>query len=256
MSILSRGKSMFRKMLVVAIAAVAMAGTGSAADLDNSSHSWTGIYGGVVGSAGMFSHNFVEMDDDFVVSTDGPSDLLGYGAGGTIGFNYQIGSAVLGIEGDWTYVKADEDYIGQDLNSGGPGGDRYTVEWSSYSTVRGRLGYAFDNVLIYGTGGIALADIESNLLDGIFEGGNHACGVQGSRCFDENRMGLAFGIGGEVAVTESISVKGEYLGMIFEDQSKDQEFSPNGNDAGPDNGVASQADAHVVRIGLNYNFMN
>ena len=63
-----------------------------------------------------------------------------------------------GIEADieWTNIEGDE--------SGGPGDFGADVNWQG--SIRGRLGYAFNRALIYGTGGFALADIDTEVTGG------------------------------------------------------------------------------------------
>ena len=82
----------------------------------------------------------------------GPSGILG---GGHAGYNWQFGQVVLGIEGDAE---------GADVSSNGTGHfgvTPYTFHSSMDfdASVRGKLGYAFDRVLLYGTGGVAFGDV-------------------------------------------------------------------------------------------------
>jgi len=68
--------------------------------------------------------------------------------GGTAGFNYQIGSWVLGVEGDGDWANLN----GTTFNAScAPVG--CTTQSSWLATVRGRAGYAWDRLLVYGTGG-------------------------------------------------------------------------------------------------------
>jgi outer membrane immunogenic protein len=87
----------------------------------------------------------------------------GFTGGGQIGYNYQIGSFVVGVEADiqWADTQDDEDV----RFVAGPGFTGTFVpgvfesnapEW--WGSVRARLGVAFDRVLVYGTGGLAYSD--------------------------------------------------------------------------------------------------
>ena len=82
----------------------------------------------------------------------------GFSGGGQIGYNYQAGLFVWGIEADIAYtdLKNSVDVIG---TTGAV--SRFSNELNYLGTVRGRLGIAFDRVLVYGTGGFAYGDVES-----------------------------------------------------------------------------------------------
>ncbi len=104
--------------------------------------SWTGFYLGIH-AGGSFEDGAAERVSD--VDYETRESLGSYtrtrnidnaGLGGVqLGFNYQMSKIVLGVEGDFSKTGADiTDYL---------------------ASVRGRLGYAFGNSLIYGTGGAA-----------------------------------------------------------------------------------------------------
>ncbi len=98
-----------------------------------------------------------------------------FAGGGQVGYNYQItpgNGVVLGLEGDADYVglhrKRSSQYTYDSTAPNALGRtssdtDRYVGESSTDAlfTVRGRAGYAFDRFLVYGTGGLALADIRT-----------------------------------------------------------------------------------------------
>jgi outer membrane immunogenic protein len=77
--------------------------------------------------------------------------MNGFIGGGQAGYNWQTGSFVLGVEGDFqvsTQKRSDTDTstgIAITLDQ--------KIPW--FATARGRVGYAFNNVLVYGTGGAA-----------------------------------------------------------------------------------------------------
>jgi outer membrane immunogenic protein len=108
---------------------------------------WTGFYVGVNAGYGW-------SDDDFdsVALADDDNDG-GFVGGAQVGYNYQIGSFVVGLEGDIQYA---------DFGREGAfvvGGTTYDVDNSDwFGTVRARAGVAFDRALIYATGGFAFAD--------------------------------------------------------------------------------------------------
>jgi outer membrane immunogenic protein len=104
---------------------------------------WTGFYVGVNAGYGWSNDDFdaIDLADD---DNDG-----GFIGGAQVGYNYQIGSFVVGLEGDIQYADFGREfsYLGNDFESS---------DW--FGTVRARAGVAFGQALIYGTGGFAFAD--------------------------------------------------------------------------------------------------
>ncbi|MGZ8401421.1 MAG: outer membrane protein [Methyloceanibacter sp.] len=148
----------------------AVASPALAADLAPAPESvnWTGFYvGGQLG--GDWSDSDWRYHNRNWFNTDGP-ELLGtnFGfddgaviGGGQVGFNYQSGAWVLGVEG--SVARAD-------LSDSRPSPffptiDRYSSDISWLATVTGRLGYARDRWLVYAKGGWAGADVELTLFD-------------------------------------------------------------------------------------------
>ncbi len=139
-------------------------------------YNWTGFYIGLNGGGGFGRSTW----DGF------PSfDVSGGVVGGTIGYNYQVGQAVFGIEGDG-------DWSGIDGNNAGVISTKNT--W--LATVRGRLGYAADRIMPFITGGAAFGDIQANSPIGSASNTN---------------TGWTLGGGLEVALSQNWTVKAEYL---------------------------------------------
>jgi outer membrane immunogenic protein len=112
--------------------------------------SWTGFYLGINGGYGFGESNWFN-------TVDGPTGHFNAGGfllGGTLGANYQIGSFVIGLEGDGDWNDAN----GSTSNCLVP---NCTTRSDWLATIRGRAGYAVDRVLFYGTGGVAFGDVEA-----------------------------------------------------------------------------------------------
>jgi outer membrane immunogenic protein len=152
-------------------------------------------------------------------------------AGGTVGYNWQTGALVFGIEADGAWSNA-----APSLNvTGAPLGLTFADKIDAMGTVRGRIGYAFDQVLVYGTGGYAWADNKVTATN------------FGASSSDSHTLnGWAAGAGVEVMFAPKWSVKAEYLYRRFESQ----------NYTFPAIGVLQVADPHVnsVQVGVNYHF--
>jgi outer membrane immunogenic protein len=146
-------------------------------------YNWTGFYFGANGGGG-WGHSFWSAQPTGV-------GLSGGQVGGTAGYNWQIGRAVLGIEGDidWSGLQ------GTGTSAACPLGCTTSDSW--LSTVRGRVGYAFDRFLPYVTGGLAVGDIHA-ATPGLVGG-------------TSSNAGWTIGAGLEVALPGNWSAKAEYL---------------------------------------------
>jgi len=160
---------------------------------------WTGIYvGGHVG--GGFSES--SWSDPITGIGNGTFNNFGFLGGAQVGANMQFNRLVLGLEGDfsWTSLKASRrDSIGETINT--------AVPWTS--TITGRVGAAFDRLLVYGKGGLALAQDQSSLTD---LGGHTA-----TNSF--MREGWTVGAGLEYALDDHWSAKIEYDYLGFGSQA-------------------------------------
>ena len=137
--------------------------------------SWAGGYAGLQGG-----YNFSGEDE-----VPGNSiDTDGFNGGVFGGWNGQSGMFVYGLEAD----------IGYDGTDGTNAG--ITTEHGINGSLRARMGVAAtDNILVYGTGGGAAANVE--VSDGLTS--------------DKNTMlGWTAGVGADVKVTEKVFVRGEY----------------------------------------------
>jgi outer membrane immunogenic protein len=166
----------------------------------------------------------------------GNFDTSGFLVGGTIGGNYQWGQFVLGIEGDgdWTNLN------GTTFVTGGTGcgpGCETKSDW--LATVRNRAGYAFDRILIYGTGGAAFGNLQAAV---------------GTLPFSSStQTGWTAGGGVEFAFTPNLTAKIEYLYVDLGNQSCGQANCAGGTILAPLNTTVSLTE-NVVRAGINYKF--
>jgi outer membrane immunogenic protein len=188
---------MMKKLVagILALGALAMAQSADAADLSvaplykappmeyTQVYDWTGFYLGVNGGGG-WGHSYWSGNDTGI-------GLSGGLVGGTAGYNYQIGQAVLGLEGDVDWANLS----GTRTTLGCPVGCSTDDTW--LSTVRGRVGYAFDRFLPYITGGLAAGNIQANTP-----------GFPGA---STTNAGWTLGGGVEVALPGNWSAKAEYL---------------------------------------------
>jgi outer membrane immunogenic protein len=111
--------------------------------------SWTGFYAGINGG---YAWGQSSWSDPAVGADSGNFNTSGGLVGGQLGYNWQTGPVVLGIEtdADWMSVK------GSTAGTGGvcaaDGGGQCQTQQSWVGTTRARVGYAFDRWLTYVTG--------------------------------------------------------------------------------------------------------
>jgi len=118
-------------------------------------YNWGGIYYGINGGYG-FGHS--DWTNPLIAGgSTGNFNISGYVVGATIGANYQMDALVLGVEGDFDF----DDIQGTNSSVFCPLACQTKNTW--LGTVRGRIGYAADRVLFYGTGGAAFGNIEAGI---------------------------------------------------------------------------------------------
>lgn len=169
-------------------------------------YNWTGCYVGIQGGGSWGKSEHVARAGNASGPTiSGTFNLTGTVAGGAVGCDFQIEKTVLGFENDasWTNKHG----AAQDLPPFNVAATSSTREkW--IDMFRGRVGYALDQFLIYGTAGIAFAGTEVTVS-------NPAGQVTDSK----TRTGLAVGLGGEWAAWVdswgAVSFKLEYVHADF-----------------------------------------
>ncbi|CAN0423381.1 unnamed protein product, partial [Phaeothamnion confervicola] len=146
-------RSKLLSTIAVIAAAFAIVGAAQAADIpdDPVVHDWSGFYVGAHAGYGEGYYDGIwdASSDEYDASDLNLSGIVG---GFHTGFNHQMDALVLGIEGDITLV----DWSDRQTKS-----DGYEVmsgDVNFLASVRGRAGIAFDNILLFGTAGLALAD--------------------------------------------------------------------------------------------------
>ena len=148
-------------------------------------YNWTGFYLGINGGYGWGGSRW----SAFGTSADPSGGMVGL----TAGYNWQgVGSPwVFGLEGDidWTNMKD------RFVSATGPTGCETKNDW--LGTARGRIGYAWDRVMPYVTGGAAFGDIEANQL--------------GFAGVHDTKVGWTVGGGVEAALIGNWTAKVEYL---------------------------------------------
>jgi outer membrane immunogenic protein len=267
-----------KKILLASVALFGFAGAASAADLPARAapppapivaaaplFTWTGFYVGV--NAGYGWHN-----DDNATSVFVPGGAVGvapvasvpgtitfdddnndgFVGGGQIGYNYQIGTFVVGVVADLQWA---------DLG-GSNGTATFPAQWAAYGfepagaaggvdwfgTVRARVGVAFDRALIYATGGFAYGGADDN--NDFFD------------YDDDVRSGWTLGAGVEYAFTNNLTAGIEGLWVNLDSDNNGTFIGSSVPAPGADRQAVEVAgadrdndnDFFVVRAKLNYKF--
>ncbi len=203
-------------------------------------YDWSGFYIGAHVGYGGVDNGGVYMEDRISpVPNPAPirlGELENYGllGGGQIGFNWQISSFVLGLEGDVAGVDWDDLIVDLQIPV-----EPQTValDLDLLATARARIGWAADDLLFYLTGGVAY-------LAGEFEGVT----IPGSK--DVSAVGGAFGGGVEWGVTRDLSLRAEALYLAFDD---DTSLAGVTDEASSGDHVEID-DGYALRLGANWRF--
>jgi outer membrane immunogenic protein len=192
-------------------------------------YSWTGFYiGGHVGAG--FGRS--SWSDPFTGRNNSFTNGAGFLGGGQVGANYQWNKLVLGVEGDfnWDAQKGSgSDFLGDAIAT--------DTQWTS--TVAGRVGAAFNRLLLYGKGGAAFARDHSTFTD--------LAGNSATSAF--TRTGWTAGVGLEYGITQNWSAKLEFDYLSFG-------FQPMNFTTATPTMYASNSSLSVqeIKAGINFHF--
>jgi outer membrane immunogenic protein len=201
-------------LVMVAGGAALAANAATAADLPHpsyytataplSAYSWTGAYLG--GNLGY----------EWGTTSNNPTRPSGVAGGVQGGYNWQTGQLVLGGEADIELSNANDIFAPW----------KFSNPW--FGTLRGRAGVAVNNFLIYGTAGVAFAELKAETV--------------GFATESHTNVGWTAGVGVEAGFAANWSAKVEYL---FVDMASNS-FALTGTN----NGLS----ANLFRMGVNYHF--
>ena len=228
-----------KKLLLTTTALVVLASPALAADLAARPYTkapppvmaaiydWSGFYIGVNGGGG-WTHNTWDVVGG---GREGSHDSSGGTIGGQVGYRWQMGQFVFGVEaqGNWADFSGD--------NQSALFGTRNRTKTDAFGLFTGQVGYAFNNVLVYAKGGAAITSNTytiTNAATGAFLGSN-----------DNTRWGGVVGAGLEYGFAPNWSLGVEYDHLFMDRQTVS--FSALGSDS-----IKQDADPFTAR--LNYRF--
>jgi len=213
-------------------AALATLSVANAADVAApTAYHWTGFYAGV--NAGVAWNNtnidqsqfddgkrIKELEDNLT------SNQTVFTGGGMLGYNWQVDQIVLGVEADINYLGfSDNKDFDRDIASPfGPIDATSSLSFDAnwFGTIRGRLGFAHDNILFYGTGGLAYGHMETEANLNISQYGQSRMDYEGSN--SSTNWGWTVGGGIEYGL-DRWSIGAEYLYVDLGSAEWDGDFS-------------------------------
>ena len=169
---------------------------------ETSGFSWAGGY---VGAVGGYNMNKDETHETFgALVFNYPYHLEGFSYGAKAGYNFDLNSFIVGIEGDIEKSTVTGGFYNAPSvgNYGGIGKD--TTSWQG--SIRARMGMTADRYMIFATGGYAFAQMQNTYTNPT---------LNLTEPFDRFRNGWTVGGGVEYAVTEHVIVGAEYRHTEF-----------------------------------------
>ena len=178
---------------------------------------WSGLHVGVIGGYAFdghdagYSYNGVSPEEIAVLPSAASLSSNGGLVGGSVGYDTQFNGVVVGLEADLSWTNFGDNAVFAfpgDSTLGDPPitfTTNYQMDW--FSTVRGRVGLPFGRLLIYGTGGLAFADVSMNTT--VMVGDPPMGALTGSK--EETKVGWTLGAGTEYAITDHVTLKAEAL---------------------------------------------
>lgn len=251
----------------IGVAAVALSALWFSGSAQAQGSGWSGLYLGAhagwarsagdgvnfsgTAESGVGNFNRIRAIQTGAVAGRLAEDGDGLIAGGQIGYNWQSGALVYGLE-------ADLSWLGQ--SASGVLGPTAVAGWAPYTTtastdiswlgtVRGRLGYDLNRtMLLYVTGGLAYGHAG-------FEAAITNLPLANTTVLSSSgvRAGWTVGGGLDVAISRNLSVRAEYLYFDLGSETITAAYTPN---AGSSFSARADYDGHIIRAGLNYKLGN
>jgi len=167
-------------------------------------HDWTGFFAGVTAGGGYTQVRTTDTDAWIARGRSVDDEGAGLMGGVRAGYNYAFGPLVVGVETDISATSIHQRVEAFDVFG------ETDIDW--FATVRGRAGVALPStdvpVLVYGTGGLAVASVTHTIGD---TSTIPFRGLFGPNSQKSTRTGYTVGAGAEIAVTDRAVIGFEYL---------------------------------------------
>jgi outer membrane immunogenic protein len=201
-------------------------------------YDWSGFYIGANGGWGSSRNSWDAVAPNVAVGPEGSHDATGGTVGGQVGYRWQAGTWVFGLEaqGNWA------DFKGSNASLLFPGFSN-SSKIDAFGLFTGQVGYAWNNALLYVKGGAAVTSDRYRI--------NTLGGVPAGTTGDDTSWGGVVGVGLEYGFAPNWSAAIEYDHMFMQD--KTYTFTTPGGGAffGADR---IRQDVDLVTVRLNYKF--
>ncbi len=256
---MSKSRNYLKSLSVLAMM-VAMTGAANA-------QSWQGPYGGVHVGVGHSDNVLIDVDgfigpgpgfvDPGSVIQPGPGarfphddSAVAYGA--HLGYDWQLGSIVVGLETDFTFV---------DSASARPvdlvEGDETALSDTDYvATLRGRAGWTNGNILVFATAGLALGRLEDQLFDLDLDASGQYTIYDTDDSFIDRRTELGWVAGGgvELRVAENWRLRAEAQYVDFGSSTSITNLADDAIAATGPQRFDVENEMLIGRLGVSYSF--
>lgn len=196
---------------------------------------------------------YLDDTDERQIARAGDNDLIEWkpAVGLVGGYGKQFGNVLIGLEASANTIFLDEENVVNEEVQTNPGTRmiiKQSVKADWMATLRPRLGWAEDNWLGYLTAGLSVTKLK---LDTLYTDNAWSGFSKGSET--KIRTGWSLGLGGELALSEQWSLRGEYLYTNFGTLKSSSDVTSTNNSGGS---LAHRAelDTHAVMVGLTYHF--
>jgi len=266
-----------KKLLVALTAMTAFTGSVLAADLPARTYTkapppvvspvynWGGFYIGLNGGGGSardcwtyFANSAAGVANPVnPPQAEGCHNATGGTVGGQAGYRWQVTNWVLGLEAQGNWANFNGSYVNQAPGLFPLGGFGDVSKINSFGLFTGQVGYAFNNVLVYGKGGAAVVNNKTSLTLtalGVAAAPFPAFVGQAIANGSEARWGGTVGAGIEFGFAPNWSVALEYDHLFMGTNNVTQGFLPNFFPPGTtiSHSVSQNVDIGTVRV--NYTF--
>lgn len=251
-----------RRIFNLAVVALAVAATPALAQDDD----WTGFYAGVSGGldqtrsatnvtlGGAWSSEAASLRDFFAGNMAERQRDNGYNLGAQIGYNYQTGALVLGIEAETSYLGGSETVSSGALRYPASATLSYTftnaIDPKWISSIKGKAGVAFGNTLVYAEGGYAAA--KAKFATTASSNANYLKAGELTKTLD----GYIVGGGVEQRLGDNLSARLSYNYADLGTATYATSYRPGSAFTSPaySESVRQDLRLHLLRVGVNYRF--
>ncbi len=211
----------FTILLPLAAASLLLSSVVALADVDNTmAPDWGGFYTGAVADANFGNTHFALPNDPHDVLLQTSSSHTSVGGGGLVGFNWQTGTTVYGIEGDLTSGDGRSSVTACTAVDGcfTPAHDSFTTlnhrKTDLTGRLRARVGWVSGGTLFFAAGGYSYADTKLSLVGLCFNAANPPVPLVFNFARSKSLSGFNLGVGAERPISEHFVLRAEY---VFED---------------------------------------